>query len=41
MQIWRYCNQKGAMVGTEIPKVTDDMVSEDAGKKENAKKGKC
>lgn len=25
-------------MGTEIPKVTDDMVSEDAGKKENAKK---
>ena len=37
MQILKYCNQKGAMVDTEIPKVTDDMVSGDAVEKEEGK----
>ena len=37
MQILKYCNQKGAMVDTEIPKVTDDMVSGDAVEKEEEK----
>ena len=37
MQILGYCNQKGTMVDTEIPKVTKDMVSKDAGKKEEGK----
>lgn len=29
MQILGHCNQKGTMVDTEIPKVTDDMLSLD------------
>ena len=37
MQILKYRNQKGAMVVTEIPKVTDDMVSGDAMEKEEGK----
>lgn len=37
MQRLGYCNQKGTMVDTEIPKVTKDMVSKDAGKKEEGK----
>ena len=37
MQILKYRNQKGTMVDTEIPKVTKDMVSKDAGKKEEGK----
>lgn len=37
MQILKYRNQEGAMVVTEIPKVTDDMVSGDAVEKEEGK----
>ena len=37
MQILKYRNQEGAMVVTEIPKVTDDMVSGDAAEKEEGK----
>ena len=33
-----YCNQKGTMMDTEIPKKTGDMVSGNAEEKENAKK---
>ena len=38
MQIMGYCNQKGTMMDTEIPKKTGDMVSGNAEEKENAKK---
>lgn len=38
MQIMEYCNQKGTMMDTEIPKKTGDMVSGNAEEKENAKK---
>lgn len=37
MQILKYRNQEGAVVVTEIPKVTDDMVSGDAVEKEEGK----
>lgn len=37
MQILKYRNQEGAIVVTEIPKVTDDMVSGDAVEKEEGK----
>lgn len=37
MQIVKYRNQEGAVVDTEIPKVTDDMVSGDAVEKEEGK----
>lgn len=37
MQILKYRNQEGDMVVTEIPKVTDDMVSGDAVEKEEEK----
>lgn len=37
MQILKYRNQEGALVVTEIPKVTDDMVSGDAVEKEEGK----
>lgn len=37
MQILKYHNQEGAIVVTEIPKVTDDMVSGDAVEKEEGK----